>query len=143
MAVGRSDAERLKELVARFPERRVAVLADLVADEFIHGDIAKPADLRAAFSDGIDWVVNFAAETHVDTSIEAPLVFAETNLLGTLRLLMFALAHDVSRFVHISTDEVYGSTEEGYFKETDAHRPSSPYACPPSEARPSHWGRSC
>ena len=79
------------------------------------GDIANSDDLKKAFKDGINWVVNFAAETHVDNSIDEPLVFAETNVLGTLRLLMFALEHHVSRFIHISTDEVYGSREEGFF----------------------------
>jgi len=101
---------------------------------FVMGDIGNPDDLRRAFEGGIDWVVNFAAETHVDNSIEGPMDFAETNLLGTLRLLIFAVEHHVDRFLHVSTDEVYGSRDEGYFLEEDAHVPSSPYAATKSGA---------
>ena len=107
--------------------------------EFIRGDICLAEDLEAAFADGIDWVVNFAAETHVDNSIEAPLAFAETNVLGTLRLLMFSLEHDVRRFLQVSTDEVYGSRKTGHFKEDDPHRPSSAYAATKSGAEKLVW----
>ena len=107
--------------------------------QFIKGDIADPEDLQIAFSGGIDWVVNFAAETHVDNSISGPMVFGQTNLLGTLRLLAFAAERNVSRFLHISTDEVYGSRDEGYFREADAHLPSSPYAATKSGAEKLVW----
>lgn len=107
--------------------------------DFIHGDIVKPDDLTRAFEGGIDWVVHFAAETHVDNSIDAPVVFAETNILGTLRLLMFAVEHHVDRFLHISTDEVYGSRERGLFRETDPHLPSSAYAATKSGAEKIVW----
>ncbi|MFO8008145.1 MAG: GDP-mannose 4,6-dehydratase, partial [Candidatus Brocadiia bacterium] len=96
--------------------------------EFVQGDITDPEDLATVFADGVDAVVHFAAETHVDNSIGAPLVFAETNMVGTLRLAMFAVEHSVERFLYVSTDEVYGSRAEGCFREEDRHLPSSPYA---------------
>ena len=106
---------------------------------FIEGDIGNPDDLEKAFSHDIDHVVNFAAETHVDNSIDGPTVFAETNLLGTLRLLMFSHEYDVDRFLQVSTDEVYGSTETGAFKENDLHLPSSAYAASKSGAEKLVW----
>lgn len=75
-----------------------------------------------------DAIVHFAAESHVDRSIEAGEVFVRTNVLGTQVLLDAARRHDVSRFVHVSTDEVYGSIEHGSYKEGDRLDPSSPYA---------------
>ncbi len=100
----------------------------------VKGDIRNPDHLRPIFEDGVDWVVNFAAETHVDNSIVAPLVFAETNVLGTLRLLMFSLEYGVGKFLQVSTDEVYGSRKSGAFQEGDPHEPSSPYAASKSGA---------
>jgi dTDP-glucose 4,6-dehydratase len=76
----------------------------------------------------IDKVVHFAAESHVDRSIEDSSVFVQTNVLGTHVLLEGALKHGVERFVHVSTDEVYGSTRAGSFQETDNLNPSSPYS---------------
>lgn len=89
-------------------------------------------------------VVHFAAESHVDRSIEAPLVFVETNVLGTLHLLEAcrALADKDPgfRFLHVSTDEVYGSLgPEGLFEETTAYDPSSPYSA--SKASSDHFVR--
>ncbi|HEX2022233.1 MAG TPA: dTDP-glucose 4,6-dehydratase [Candidatus Thermoplasmatota archaeon] len=75
-----------------------------------------------------DAVVHFAAETHVDRSIEAGDVFVRTNVLGTQTLLDAARRHDVRRFVHVGTDEVYGSAREGSFREGDPLNPSSPYS---------------
>lgn len=75
-----------------------------------------------------DAIVHFAAESHVDRSIDAGDVFARTNVLGTQVLLDLARRHDVARFVHVSTDEVYGSIEKGSFREGDALAPSSPYS---------------
>jgi len=106
---------------------------------FLQGDITDPNDLKGAFEGGVDWVVNFAAETHVDNSIEGPVVFAETNVVGTLRLLMFSLEHNVSRFLQVSTDEVYGSRQSGYFSEGDVHLPSSAYAASKSGAEKLVW----
>ncbi|MFH0838412.1 MAG: dTDP-glucose 4,6-dehydratase [Patescibacteria group bacterium] len=94
---------------------------------FAQGDIAdkKLVDELAAEANA---VVNFAAETHVDNSIEEPTVFLETNVMGTQNLLEAARHHAHGRFVQVSTDEVYGDRMEGAFTETDALRPSSPYS---------------
>jgi dTDP-glucose 4,6-dehydratase len=73
-------------------------------------------------------VVHFAAESHVDRSIEAGDVFVKTNVLGTQTLLDAARRHDVGQFLHVSTDEVYGSRETGSFKETDGFHTASPYS---------------
>ncbi len=75
-----------------------------------------------------DAVVHFAAETHVDRSIKDSQNFIRTNVHGTHVLLAAALRRKIKRFVHISTDEVYGSRKTGYFKETDSLNPSSPYS---------------
>ena len=78
---------------------------------------------------GIDYIVNFAAESHVDRSIDDPSVFVKTNVEGTQSLLDLALKFGVKKFVQISTDEVYGSLgSEGKFKEDSPLNPSSPYS---------------
>jgi dTDP-glucose 4,6-dehydratase len=94
--------------------------------KFVRGDIR---NLRLANSlvRGVDAVVNFAAESHVDRSIRTPQVFVETNVLGT-QVLLEACRKFRVRFQQISTDEVYGSRVEGSFKETDPLNPSSPYS---------------
>ncbi len=93
---------------------------------FIHGDICRMEDVEKA---GVcDVIFNFAAETHVDRSITDPESFVKTDVLGTCKLLKYALKHDVSRFIQISTDEVYGSIQKGTFHENDILDPSSPYA---------------
>lgn len=96
---------------------------------FVHGDIGDRVLVSSVMEKhGIDTVVHFAAESHVDRSIADPSVFVKTNVLGTQTLLEAARARNVERFIHISTDEVYGSTLEGSFQETDRLTPSSPYA---------------
>jgi dTDP-glucose 4,6-dehydratase len=96
---------------------------------FVHGDICDPAAVAAVFQNHpIDTVVHFAAESHVDRSIADGSTFVRTNVLGTFTLLDYALKHGVRRFIHVSTDEVYGSTPEGSFTETDNLNPSSPYS---------------
>ncbi len=75
-----------------------------------------------------DWIVHFAAESHVDRSIESADVFTLTNVLGTQVLLDAAVRYKIKKFIHVSTDEVYGSRKKGYFKESDILNPSSPYA---------------
>lgn len=96
---------------------------------FIKGDICDPHAVEQAFSrQSFDAVVHFAAESHVDRSITDASAFVTTNVLGTQTLLDAALRHKISRFIHISTDEVYGSTATGSFKETDVLTPSSPYS---------------
>lgn len=95
--------------------------------EFIHGDI-RDAGLVDSIMDGIDVVVHFAAESHVDRSIEGPSVFLETNVVGTGVLIDAARRHGVDTFVHVSTDEVYGSITEGFAPEDAFLEPSSPYS---------------
>jgi dTDP-glucose 4,6-dehydratase len=94
---------------------------------FQKGDICEGDDVDRAFSWGPDAVVNFAAETHVDRSITSPEAFVQTDVLGTYRLLEKAREMEL-RFLQISTDEVYGSIEEGSFTETSPLSPNSPYA---------------
>ena len=97
---------------------------------FIKGNISETEDVERLFSEEYDCLVNFAAETHVDRSLYNPSIFMKTNVLGTQLLLNFALEKGIQRFVHISTDEVYGSLEEdkGMFDESSPFRPNSPYA---------------
>jgi dTDP-glucose 4,6-dehydratase len=95
---------------------------------FIKGDIANPEDVKRALDNSVDIVVNFAAETHVDKSLYEPALFLRTNILGTGVLLEYALKVGVSKFIQISTDEVYGSHTAGKACESDALFPSSPYA---------------
>ncbi|CAD6490778.1 MAG: GDP-L-fucose synthase [Candidatus Argoarchaeum ethanivorans] len=96
---------------------------------FVRGDICDQNLVdRLMQEQQIDHIVHFAAETHVDRSITDGSAFVRTNLLGTYTLLDSALRHGIDRFIHISTDEVYGSTIEGSFKETDVLNPSSPYS---------------
>jgi len=101
---------------------------------FVHGDIAKPEDVAEAYKGvdgtGVDVVVNFAAETHVDRSLIEAGSFIETDVHGVLVLLEEARKHapKLRRFIQISTDEVYGSIAEGSFRETDALSPRNPYA---------------
>jgi dTDP-glucose 4,6-dehydratase len=94
---------------------------------FIRGDICDTSVTESAMS-GVDAVVNFAAETHVDRSITDPSAFVRTNLLGTNVLLECAKKWGIKTFIHISTDEVYGSRKTGSFTENDPLHPSSPYA---------------
>lgn len=94
---------------------------------FVQADICDQ-DAAAATMDGHDVVVHFAAETHVDRSIVDPYAFINTNCFGTNVLCDVARRVGVDRFVHISTDEVYGSIDIGSFSETDKLTPRSPYS---------------
>jgi dTDP-glucose 4,6-dehydratase len=94
---------------------------------FVKGDICDPA-LVDELMPGVEAVVNFAAESHVDRSISGPDAFIRTDIFGAFVLLEAARRHGVKKFVQVSTDEVYGSTEGRSFKETDALMPSSPYS---------------
>jgi len=130
-------------LLGNYPELRVVNLdkltyagnldnlADLACDirhEFIHGDI-RDRELVGPILERVQGVFHFAAETHVDRSIVDAGEFILTDVFGTFVLLeALRRAPNVRFFVHVSTDEVYGSREEGYFKEIDALSPSSPYA---------------
>ncbi len=94
---------------------------------FVHGDICDREAVAAALP-GHDQVVHFAAESHVDRSIVSPDAFVRTNCDGTNVLCDLARQAEVERFLHISTDEVYGSIEEGSFTEEDPLGPRSPYS---------------
>jgi len=94
---------------------------------FVKGDICDAAVVRGALR-GADAVVNFAAETHVDRSISGPQDFISTDVLGTHTLLEAVRELEIARYVQISTDEVYGSTETGSFTEESDLAPSSPYS---------------
>lgn len=135
-------ANFIADQLARHPERSIVNLDALtyagnpanlaeVADDpryrFVKGDI-RDADLVGRLMEEADAVVHFAAESHVDRSITDPGAFVSTNVQGTFTLLEAARRAGVERFVHISTDEVYGSIVEGAFAETDPLRPSSPYS---------------
>ena len=94
---------------------------------FVEGDICDPSLVEDVLA-GADVVVHFAAESHVDRSITGAADFVLTNVLGTQTLLDAARRHHVARFVHVSTDEVYGSIEAGSWPETHPVSPNSPYA---------------
>ncbi|MDQ6839050.1 MAG: GDP-mannose 4,6-dehydratase, partial [Actinomycetota bacterium] len=94
---------------------------------FVHADICDPAALAGNVA-GHDAIVHFAAETHVDRSITGPQDFAVTNCVGTNLVLHAARMAEIERVVHISTDEVYGSVEEGDSHESDLLIPRSPYS---------------
>ena len=111
------NPENLRDVEARFPDRY----------RFLHGDIRDRSAVHDAM-EGCDTVVHFAAESHVDRSITGGHDFITTNVEGTYLLLEEARAAKLSRFLHISTDEVYGSTLEGSFGEKDNLDPSSPYS---------------
>ena len=95
--------------------------------KLVRGDICD-ARLVDELMRGVDAVVNFAAESHVDRSVSGPEVFMTSNVVGTAVLLEAARRHGVDRFVQISTDEVYGPLEDGHAAEGDRLNPSSPYA---------------
>jgi dTDP-glucose 4,6-dehydratase len=96
---------------------------------FIKGDICN-RDLVSSIltRHSIDKIIHFAAESHVDRSIADPSAFVKTNVFGTHILLECAREHAISSFIHVSTDEVYGSTASGSFSEKAILNPSSPYS---------------
>ncbi len=105
---------------------------------FVHGDITVQDDVERAFEacgEGPLYVVHFAAESHVDRSIQSGLPFVQTNVSGTQVLLDAARGREVQRFLHVSTDEVYGSLgPTGAFSETSPLQPSSPYSASKTSA---------
>ena len=82
----------------------------------------------------IDLIINFAAESHVDNSITNPNKFIKTNVMGTNEMLKFAYKNNIDNFIHISTDEVYGSNQESFSLESDSLDPSSPYSASKASA---------
>ncbi|HZH20690.1 MAG TPA: dTDP-glucose 4,6-dehydratase [Geodermatophilus sp.] len=105
----------------------LAPVADSPRYRFVRGDICSAADLDAALP-GHDVVVNFAAESHVDRSITGASEFVLTNVLGAQQVFEACLRHGVRRVVHVSTDEVYGSIDEGSWTEDHLLEPNSPYS---------------
>ena len=125
-------------VAAARPEWRLRILDKLtyagdrsrlegVAAEFIEGDIADP-EAAASVLAGARWLVNFAAETHVDRSLQDAQAFLRTNVTGTFVLMSAAGDAGVERIVHVSTDEVYGESHGQAFREDDLLRPRSPYS---------------
>ena len=102
-------------------------VADNPRYRFVEGDI-RDGDLLAELVPGHDAIVHFAAESHVDRSITGAADFVLTNVLGTQKLLQAALDAGVEKFVHVSTDEVYGSIDEGSWTEDRTLEPNSPYS---------------
>ena len=113
-------------------------LADIAGNPrytFVRGDICDQTVLEPLFAAGLDAVVNFAAETHVDRSIHGATAFVHTNILGVQTMLDLARGHDVARFLQVSTDEVYGSLgDTGKFEETTPLAPTSPYSASKASA---------
>jgi len=116
-------------------------LVDSSRYQFVHGDILDAAEVRRVCRDfAIDTIVHFAAESHVDRSIDGPLVFIDTNVVGTARLLEVVREMPSIHFHHVSTDEVFGSLGPvGAFSETTAYDPRSPYSA--SKAASDHLVR--
>ena len=128
MAIGRgAEVVNLDKLTYAGNPANVADVADDEAYRFVHADIADAAAVAQAIA-GVDTVVNFAAESHVDRSILDPADFIRTDVVGTAVLLDAARRAGVGRFVQVSTDEVYGSIPHGAFREMDPISPSSPYS---------------
>lgn len=97
--------------------------------KFVKGDICDKKVVENIFkNDQVDAIINFAAESHVDRSIEDPGVFIQTDVFGAFVLLEAARKYNTQVFLQISTDEVYGSIADGSFKETDPLAPNSPYS---------------
>ena len=101
---------------------------------FVKGDITDRELISSILQDELDAIMNFAAESHVDRSILDASPFIETNIKGTQILLEGARQYKVGRFVQVSTDEVYGSTEQGKFTEKSPLAPNSPYSASKSAA---------
>lgn len=110
------DTKRLKEVES---DKRY---------HFIKDDICNGNVIKDIFSKGIDTVVHFAAESHVDRSITDAFPFEKTNVWGTLTLLDASRESGIEKFIHISTDEVYGEIKEGQFFENTPLKPNSPYS---------------
>ncbi|KAA2260922.1 dTDP-glucose 4,6-dehydratase [Solihabitans fulvus] len=124
-----ADAEVvvLDKLTYAGNEDNLAPVADSPRLRFVQGDICD-AKAVGELMTGVDLVVHFAAESHVDRSISGAADFVVTNVVGTQTLLQGALEAGVGKFVHVSTDEVYGSIDEGSWSEDRPLLPNSPYS---------------
>jgi dTDP-glucose 4,6-dehydratase len=118
---------------------RKSNLVDFASEiDFFQADICNKKVMDEIFRENpIDYVVNFAAESHVDNSIANPDIFLETNVGGTLNLLKLSQKYNVKKFLQVSTDEVYGSIETGLAEEHFSFNPSSPYSA--SKAAAEHF----
>ncbi len=131
------------EVLRRFPKARVTVLDKLTYAgnpanldpvrgdarfRFVQGDIADATVVEPLLAEGFDFVINFAAETHVDRSIGDPASFVKTDVFGVYTLLEAARKHPLSLFVQISTDEVYGEILSGAATEESPLMPRNPYS---------------
>jgi dTDP-glucose 4,6-dehydratase len=121
------DVVVLDKLTYAGNRANLAPVAEMPRLDFVEGDIVD-RDVLDAVMPGVDVVVHFAAESHVDRSITGAADFVVTNVLGTQTMLDAASRHRVGRFVHVSTDEVYGSIETGSWPETHGLEPNSPYS---------------
>jgi len=102
---------------------------------FVKGDICDSELVDRTVGEGVDAIVHFAAESHVDRSIHDPAIFVRTNVLGTQVLLESALKNKIKKFIQVSTDEVYGSLgKEGSFTESSPLLPNSPYSASKASA---------
>jgi dTDP-glucose 4,6-dehydratase len=101
--------------------------------KFVHGNITN-LQLMLDISRGCNLIVNFAAESHVDRSIESPAIFIETNVIGTYTVLEVARRNKVKRVIQVSTDEVYGSISKGSWDEDSPLEPNSPYSASKASA---------
>ena len=132
----------IRFIMGRFPDYRIINLdkltyagnPDNLADvakkknyEFFRGDVCN-SKIVGRLMKNADYVVHFAAETHVDRSIIEAGTFVKTDVFGTFVLLNEARKHNIKKFIHISTDEVYGSIEKGSFTEDSPLNPSNPYS---------------
>lgn len=122
-----SEVVVLDKLTYAGNEANLGPVTDSPRLRFVRGDICDGPLVERLMS-GVDLVLHFAAESHVDRSILGSADFVLTNVLGTQTLLQGALEAGVSRFVHVSTDEVYGSIEEGSWPEDHVLEPNSPYS---------------
>ena len=137
LALGRgAEVVNLDKLTYAGNPANVADVADDEGYRFVHADIADAEAVDGARSQGVDAVVNFAAESHVDRSILDPTDFIHTDVVGTAVLLEAARRAGVGRFVQVSTDEVYGSIPTGAFRETDPISPSQPLLGQQGRRRP-------
>ena len=103
--------------------------------EFIKGDITNVVTVDEIMKNGINYIINFAAESHVDRSIEDPGIFVKTNIMGTQVLLDAAKKYNIEKYLQVSTDEVYGTLgDTGYFTEETALAPNSPYSASKASA---------
>ena len=103
--------------------------------KFLKGDVSKEKDVNSLRDEDFNFIVHFAAESHVDRSIDSPNIFTITNVIGTQNLLNLALEKEITKFVQISTNEVYGSLgATGYFTEKTPLDPTSPYSASKTSA---------